>query len=387
MNAQHDSQPNAQPHSGAASVGVEDLHKAYGRVRAVNGVSLAVPSGGFLALLGPSGSGKTTILMAIAGFEQPDRGRVLLGDRDITALTPHRRGIGMVFQRYALFPHMTVAENIAYPLRQRGVSRVQRDGQVRDALDLVRLQALGGRLPSQLSGGQQQRVALARALVYRPPVLLMDEPLGALDRKLREELQVEIKQLQRRLGITVVFVTHDQQEALSMADQVALLRQGRIAQVGTPRDLHDSPASPYVADFIGEATRLTGVGRVDREGGAVLRLASGQTVHGTAAGGAGPGRDFPAELVIRPVHVTLTPQGVPGALLGQVIETVYAGETIAVLVDLGHGQIITARRPAAERAWQVGDQVAVAWPMAQARIFPADADADQDVDADRPGNL
>jgi spermidine/putrescine ABC transporter ATP-binding subunit len=363
-----DGQGVTPPPARAASIAIEAVSKSYGPVAALRDVSVAVPSGAFLALLGPSGSGKTTLLMGIAGFEPPDRGRILLDGHDLTRVPPHRRGIGMVFQRYALFPHLNVAENVAYALRRRGIGRAERERLVRDSLDLVHLAAYEDRMPGQLSGGQQQRVALARALVYRPPVLLMDEPLGALDRKLREQLQIEIKQLQRRLGTTVVFVTHDQQEALSMADRVALLRDGRVVQAGTPRDLYDEPANSFVADLIGEANVLPGVLAAD---GAeiVLRTASGLVLRGTPIGAAAvPGTE--AELVVRPTDVRLCSPG--DGIPARVTETVYAGETVAVLVDLDGGHELVARLSTAGMAWSVGDRVAVSWPAAQARLFPAE---------------
>lgn len=354
----------------AASIEIHSLTKRYGNVVAVDDVSLAIPAGGFLALLGPSGSGKTTILMSVAGFEQPDAGRILIGKEDITDIPPYRRGIGMVFQKYALFPHMTVAENIAYPLRQRGMGRAERDERVRESLDLVRLGGLGSRLPSQLSGGQQQRVALARALIYRPPVLLMDEPLGALDRKLREQLQIELKQLQRSLGTTVIFVTHDQQEALSLADRVAVLNQGRVVQVGAPNELHDAPASSFVADFIGEANILKGTAAATRGSECVMRLPNGIAFRGTLASRVEVGTSFPAELVIRPSRVKLSRGETKGQAHGKVMETVYGGETMAVLVELGQGSVLTARQPATVDSWRVGDLVSINWAPEDARVFP-----------------
>jgi spermidine/putrescine ABC transporter ATP-binding subunit len=355
----------------AASIEVRELTKRYGNVIAADGVSLSIPAGGFLALLGPSGSGKTTILMSVAGFERPDAGRILIGREDITDIAPYRRGIGMVFQKYALFPHMTVAENVAYPLRQRGVGRAEREERVRESLDLVRLEGLGSRLPAQLSGGQQQRVALARALVYRPPVLLMDEPLGALDRKLREQLQIELKQLQRNLGTTVIFVTHDQQEALSLADRVAVLNQGRVVQVGTPNELHDTPATSFVADFIGEANVLRGIAAATSGMECFIRLANGITFRGTLIGRVEGINSFSAELVIRPSRVKLSRGDTKDQAHGKVMETVYAGETIAILVDLGHGSVLMTRQPAADSSWSVGDLVSVSWAPEDARIFPA----------------
>ena len=234
------------------------VSKRFGAVLAVDDVSLTVAAGEFLTLLGPSGSGKTTTLMMIAGFESATAGEILLGGRRLTHVPPYRRNLGMVFQHYALFPHMTVYDNLAFPLRTRGETRPETDRRVEEALARVRLPGYGMRFPAQLSGGQQQRVALARALVYGPPVLLMDEPLGALDKKLREQLQLEIKSLQQRLGVTVIYVTHDQEEALTMSDRVAVINNGRLEQIGTPVDLYDRPESIFVADFIGKMNFLKG---------------------------------------------------------------------------------------------------------------------------------
>ena len=227
--------------------------RAFGSVVALDSVSLTIAPGEFFALLGPSGSGKTTCLRLIAGFDQPDSGTILLDGEDVTSTPPFARNVNTVFQDYALFPHMTVAENVAYGLRVRGIARAERARQAGDMLELVRLGEFGARRPHQLSGGQRQRVALARALINRPKVLLLDEPLGALDLKLREEMQVELKGLQQRLGITFVFVTHDQGEALSMADRVAVFSQGRIEQLDTPRELYNRPQTAFVASFVGSA--------------------------------------------------------------------------------------------------------------------------------------
>ncbi|TGT71842.1 MULTISPECIES: ABC transporter ATP-binding protein [unclassified Mesorhizobium] len=242
-----------------ASVSVRGLYKRYGAVGAVKGVDIEVRPGEFLSLLGPSGSGKTTLLMMIAGFEMPTAGSIRIGDGDVTYVAPNRRNIGMVFQRYALFPHMTVADNVAFPLRMRKVAKAEIARRVADALALVQLQDFGKRLPSELSGGQQQRVAVARALVFEPPVLLMDEPLGALDKKLREQMQIEIKRLQQRLGVTVIYVTHDQEEALTMSDRIAVMRNGSLEQIGSPTELYDSPATPFVAGFVGKTNFLEAV--------------------------------------------------------------------------------------------------------------------------------
>src|SRR5512135_154630 len=240
------------------AIELQEASRAFGAVVALDRVSLTIAPGEFFALLGPSGSGKTTCLRLIAGFDRPDNGRVLLEGEDVTDVPPYDRNLNTVFQDYALFPHMSVAENVAYGLRVRGVAADERRRRAGEMLELVRLSGLGDRRPAQLSGGQKQRVALARALINQPKVLLLDEPLGALDLKLREEMQAELKRIQRRLGITFVFVTHDQGEALSMADRVAVFSQGRVEQLDSPRGLYMRPRTPFVADFVGSANVIDG---------------------------------------------------------------------------------------------------------------------------------
>ncbi len=251
---------DAQP-GGATAVRLDGLRKTYGDVVAVDGVDLDIRAGEFFTLLGPSGSGKTTTLRLIAGFERPDEGRVELGGRDVSDVPPYARDVNTVFQDYALFPHMTVAENVAYGLRVKGVPRRDRDARVEEVLRRMRLPGLGKRKPVQLSGGQRQRVALARALVNRPQVLLLDEPLGALDLKLRQEMQVFLKSLQRDLGITFVYVTHDQDEALTMSDRLAVFNDGRIEQVGAPAEVYERPESAFVAGFVGVSNEVERDGR------------------------------------------------------------------------------------------------------------------------------
>jgi putative spermidine/putrescine transport system ATP-binding protein len=251
---------DAQP-GGATAVLLDGLRKTYGDVVAVDGVDLDIRAGEFFTLLGPSGSGKTTTLRLIAGFERPDEGRVELGGRDVSDVPPYARDVNTVFQDYALFPHMTVAENVAYGLRVKGVPRRDRDARVEEVLRRMRLPGLGKRKPVQLSGGQRQRVALARALVNRPQVLLLDEPLGALDLKLRQEMQVFLKSLQRDLGITFVYVTHDQDEALTMSDRLAVFNDGRIEQVGAPAEVYERPESAFVAGFVGVSNEVERDGR------------------------------------------------------------------------------------------------------------------------------
>jgi putative spermidine/putrescine transport system ATP-binding protein len=262
------------PETGA-DLGIEHIVKQYGSFRAVDDVSLQIRRGEFLTLLGPSGSGKTTLLMMIAGFTQPEAGRILLGEQDITNVLPEQRNFGMVFQGYALFPHMTVAENVAFPLRIRRRPKSEIEAAVNHALTRVQMTHLKDRLPRQLSGGQQQRVALARAMSFNPHLLLLDEPLGALDRKLRVDVQLEIKKLHHDLGTTFIYVTHDQEEALSMSDRIAIFRQGKVAQIGTPSELYDQPQSRFVASFLGES---------DFIGGKVQSVDSGIARIATAAG-------------------------------------------------------------------------------------------------------
>jgi len=289
-----------QPSSGAAVV-LEHLHKTFGAVTAVDDLNLGIEPGEFITFLGPSGSGKTTTLMMIAGFDYPSQGEIYIDSRPIVAVPPYRRGIGMVFQNYALFPHMTVAENIGFALKQRAVAKMEIADRVAGALDVVRLRGYEGRYPRQLSGGQQQRVALARAIIFRPRVLLMDEPLSALDKQLREELQFEIKRLHRQLGITFIYVTHDQREALIMSDRIAVMNEGRIAQVGSPSDLYDRPANRFVAAFIGESNFLEGT-VAGTGGGKVTVSVAGATV--TAISSRELATGTPVVLAVRPEKIT-----------------------------------------------------------------------------------
>lgn len=244
------------PASTALPIKVQGLTKKYGAMYALDSVDLDIKSGEFLTLLGPSGSGKTTLLMAIAGFNRPDAGSIRFGDDEMILTPPHKRNVGMVFQSYALFPHMTVAENIAFPLKLRGVAATESAERVEEALVTVQLEGLGDRDIEQLSGGQRQRVALARAFVFKPRILLMDEPLSALDKKLREQMQIELKHLHEQLGVTTVYVTHDQREALTMSDRIVVINHGRLVQIDTPHTLYNHPANAFVADFIGESTIL-----------------------------------------------------------------------------------------------------------------------------------
>ncbi len=356
------------------SVRIEGARKVYGSVRALDDVSLEVAPGEFLALLGPSGSGKTTLLMTVAGFEVPDAGMITVDGRDVTTVPPNRRDLGMVFQRYALFPHMSLRDNVGFPLRMRGVATDERAARADRVLGVVGLEGYGDRLPSQLSGGQQQRVALARAIVYEPPVLLMDEPLSALDKNLREQMRLEIKHLQKRLGVTVIFVTHDQEEALVMADRIAVLDKGRLVQIGAPRELYEKPCNPFVAGFLGETNFLTGtVAGRDAAGAPALALQNGASVAGSPAVPLDEGAR--ALLSIRPEQITLQAgPAAAGALGGRVAEVIYAGASTIYLVDVGTGAPLNVRRPSgAEETLGEGTPVRVTWRASDARIFPAEA--------------
>ncbi len=311
------------------------LTKRYGGFTAVEDVSLAVERGQFLTLLGPSGSGKTTILMCIAGFVAPSSGAVLLDGRDITALPPEKRDFGMVFQGYALFPHMTVAENVAFPLRVRKLGRAEREHKVREALDLVQLERFAERRPAQLSGGQQQRVALARALVFDPALLLLDEPLSALDKKLRAELQEELKALHRRVGRTFVNVTHDQEEALSLSDRVAILDHGRLVQEGPPAALYERPRTRFVADFLGKSNFLQGMVTEAHPGGFHMMAGATPIAQALPEGAPRPAAGTPALLSLRPEKIALLAQGeaAENSVEGRIATWSYLGAGYALVVE------------------------------------------------------
>ncbi|MBX6374096.1 MAG: ABC transporter ATP-binding protein [Acetobacteraceae bacterium] len=343
---------------------------------AVRDLDLAVERGEFLTLLGPSGSGKTTILMMLAGFERPTAGRILLDGRDIAGLPPHRRCIGVVFQSHALFPHMSVAENIAFPLEMRGVRKTERTARVRRALSLVRLEGYEERRPSQLSGGQQQRVALARALVFEPPIVLLDEPLAALDKSLREEMQLELRALQRRLRVTMLYVTHDQQEAMTLSDRIAVFEGGRIRQLATPRTLYEEPENAFVAGFVGENNLLPGtvIGPGEEEDECRVRLDVGLEVEARVADAGGPGSR--CVVAVRPERVAIA--AVParefgeegGALAAMVMESIFLGDHVRLKVSLGDRGEIVAKRPAmGPPPPPPGTHVSVAWHAANARAF------------------
>jgi len=325
-----------------SSVVLERLSKRFGDVEAVRELTLDIGDGEFFSLLGPSGCGKTTTLRLIAGFEEPTEGRIFIGDREVTQTPAHKRPVNTVFQSYALFPHLSVADNVAFGLRFKSVEKRERRRRVGEALQLVRLEGFERRKPSQLSGGQQQRVALARALILEPAVLLLDEPPGALDAKLRRSLQIELKSIQEAVGITFVYVTHDQEEALTMSDRMAVMADGLVQQLGTPRDVYEEPATTFVADFLGVSNLMS----AHAEGGGRVRL-------GEVALSAGRG-DVEARgevrLTIRPERVRVEAAGTPGEnrLPGTVSRVVYLGSTTQILLELAAGQTLQATTSAAD---------------------------------------
>jgi putative spermidine/putrescine transport system ATP-binding protein len=322
----------------ALPVRISHVVKHYGSVKAIDDVSIAVAAGEFVTLLGPSGSGKTSLLMTIAGFARPDAGSIKVGDKEIVRLPPHKRDVGMVFQNYALFPHMNVGENIAYPLKLRGIGKAAIAEKVARTLDLVQLGGYAERRVDALSGGQRQRVALARAIVFEPGILLMDEPLSALDKQLRERMQVEIRRLHDRLGMTTIAVTHDQREALTMSDRVAVLHQGQLMQFDAPRQLYERPNSRFVAEFIGESNFVP----VDVSNG-VARYGD-QTLQLTETPSAGP-RQL---LLLRPEKLVPLNGAVPAGinrLSGIVADAMFQGESVLLSVRLAGGHEINARLP------------------------------------------
>jgi ABC-type Fe3+/spermidine/putrescine transport system ATPase subunit len=352
------------------SVRFSGVSRSFGPVRALSTTDLEVNAGEFLTLLGPSGSGKTTLLNIAAGYLAPDTGRVLVGGRDVTDLPPRRRNIGMVFQNYALFPHLSVWENVAYGLRARGVPAAELERRTAAALELVQLAGYGGRAIRQLSGGQQQRVALARALVIEPDVLLMDEPLGALDRQLRQQVQLEIRRLHRAHGRTTIYVTHDQEEALVMSDRIAIMREGRIAQVGGGEELYLRPRHAFVAGFLGESNLLRGMVTAARDGRAVIDVPGlDRPIEGVAAEGVHVGR--PAAALIRPECVRLA-DAAGASFAGRLVERVYLGELVALRLRLSNGLIILCRCLARDGV-RDGDAWGVEWKPGDVRILPDDA--------------
>ncbi|HUH15341.1 MAG TPA: ABC transporter ATP-binding protein [Gaiellaceae bacterium] len=348
--------------SATPDVRLENVVKRFDDVVAVAGISLEIPAGSFFALLGPSGCGKTTTLRMIGGFEDPDAGAIYLGDRDVVGLPPYKRDVNTVFQSYALFPHLSIFENVAFGLRRRRVDRNEVRRRVEEMLSLVGLEDVGRRRPRQLSGGQQQRVALARALVNRPQVLLLDEPLGALDLKLRKQMQLELKQIQHELGLTFVHVTHDQEEAMTMADAIAVMNHGRIEQLGPPTELYEQPATNFVAGFLGVSNLLRGtVAGPDR-----VRLEAGDEL--TVALG---GRTGAVALGVRPEKLRLgAPREGENTLTGRIKETAYVGVATQYVVSTGAGDLVVyAQNSDGSRALAPGDVAPLSWSPASTFVL------------------
>jgi putative spermidine/putrescine transport system ATP-binding protein/spermidine/putrescine transport system ATP-binding protein len=349
---------------------LKNITKTFGSVVAADSVDLAVDEGEFFALLGPSGSGKTTMLRIVAGLETPDSGTVLINGREVTALPPYARGVGMVFQNFLLFPHKKVGENVVFPLRMQKRSRAEQDERLAWALDLLRLQGLEDRYPHQLSGGQQQRVALARGLIARPALLLLDEPLANLDRELRKEMEVEVRRYQVELGIPFVYVTHNQEEALTMSDRIAVMRSGRFEQVAPKLEVYTHPTSRFVAGFVGHSNRLSGsltgldgaVGRLDWQGAAI-------TVPAPSGPRVGDAVDYFVKCekmrVVRPAAAAAADNAVPGQLL----DIIFKGNTADYIVAVDNGAELVVSDTSEGMGFSRGDRVEVAWPPAAGACF------------------
>jgi len=347
-----------------------ELVKTFQDVTAVDGINLDVPGGEFFSLLGPSGCGKTTTLRLIAGFEQPTSGRILLDGVDMAQTPPHKRRVNTVFQSYALFPHLNVLDNVAFGLRFTDASKQETKRMARDALSLVRLDGFDRRRPSQLSGGQQQRVALARALVLNPSVLLLDEPLGALDAKLRKALQVELKALQETVGITFVYVTHDQEEALTMSDRLAVMSGGRIEQVGSPSEVYQEPGTAYVADFLGVSNLMDAVASGSSNGRCLVKVGSFEL----SAGQGDTGASGDVKVTIRPERVRLDAHDASGEnrIPGMVERLVYLGPITQLIVRLAQGDTVQVMVPnqGGELSYEQGTPVSVFLPSEALRVLP-----------------
>ncbi|GIJ23889.1 ABC transporter ATP-binding protein [Micromonospora lutea] len=346
--------------------------KRYQDFEAVRGFDLDVRGGEFLTLLGPSGSGKTTVLSMVAGFQSPTVGSIHLGGQRLDRLPPERRDIGMVFQSYALFPHMTVQRNVAFPLRMRGIRGAELARRVSHAIDLVQLGAHSHKYPTQLSGGQQQRAALARAIVFEPPVLLMDEPLGALDRRLREAVQFELVNLHRQIASTIIYVTHDQDEALTMSDRIVIMNEGRIEQVGTPREIYASPANAFVATFMGESVEFRG--RVERIADGICTLRTADGVHVKGRNGPGLAVGDEAVVVVRPERITLAPaaDGTEAAgVSGRIAEVLYMGQRSRNTVQIDGGSVLHLIREntVGVASYAAGDDIVLRWAADEAVVL------------------
>jgi putative spermidine/putrescine transport system ATP-binding protein len=325
-------------------------------------IDLTVASGELLTVLGPSGSGKTTLLQIVSGLVEPTGGSLYIDGIDHTHTPVHRRDIGMVFQSYALFPHLTVEENVGFPLRMRHRPDAEIRHRVSEALEMVQLGNLGQRMPRELSGGQQQRVALARCFVYQPSIILMDEPLGALDKKLREHMQIEIKRLHRGTGATIIYVTHDQEEALALSDRICLMNHARIEQIGTPQEIYERPATAFAADFIGTSNIFRG----EVAGDGRLHTADGAFVLPVGTARAGES----VALVVRPEHMRIDPAA-ECRVSGRIIEAVYAGAETRLIVALGSGAEVAVRLPAAAAGMEIGNTIEIGWNSTNSTVVPA----------------
>ena len=359
----------------AAFVEFDHVQKSYdGENLVVKDLNLSIAKGEFLTMLGPSGSGKTTCLMMLAGFETATHGEIRLAGREINNIPPHKRGIGMVFQNYALFPHMTVAENLAFPLEVRKLGKSEREQKVKRALDMVQMGAFGGRRPAQLSGGQQQRIALARALVFEPELVLMDEPLGALDKQLREHMQFEITRLAHELGITTVYVTHDQTEALTMSDNVAVFDDGRIQQLAPPAVLYEEPENSFVAQFIGENNTLEGVVQEIKGDIAVVKLDGGELIDCKPVNVSKAGER--TRVSIRPERVEtnkarLQPEA--HTLKAEVLEFIYMGDIYRTRLRVAGNDdfVVKTRNAPDQKRMQPGEQIEIGWLPSDCRALDA----------------
>ncbi|MFV0490748.1 MAG: ABC transporter ATP-binding protein [Pseudorhodobacter sp.] len=351
----------------------DHVQKSYdGEILVVKDLDLSIGKGEFLTMLGPSGSGKTTCLMMLAGFETATHGQILLGGRNINHVPPHHRGIGMVFQNYALFPHMSVGENLSFPLEVRGMGKDERETKIRRALNMVQMGAFVNRRPAQLSGGQQQRIALARALVFQPDLVLMDEPLGALDKQLREHMQFEIKHLHENLGITVVYVTHDQGEALTMSDRVAVFNDGRIQQLAPPDTLYERPENSFVAQFIGENNKLSGTVEEISDGRARVRLESGELIEAAAVNVTEKGQR--TLVSIRPERVEFKPELLPESgyrVEAEVLEFIYMGDVFRTRLRVAGSDefIMKCRNAQGQRVLHPGEKIPIGWTPEDARAL------------------
>lgn len=322
-----------------AFIKFDKVSKAFGILTVVDNLDLSIGKGEFVSMLGPSGSGKTTLLMMLAGFENPTSGSISVSGKRVDALPPHKRNMGVVFQNYALFPHMSVAENVAFPLKMRGASRTEIIERVNKVLDMVQLGAFHERKPIQLSGGQQQRVALARALVFEPEVVLMDEPLGALDKKLREQMQMDIRDIHHRLGLTIVFVTHDQTEALTMSDRIAIFNHGKIEQIAGPSEIYDRPKTQFVAEFIGETNLLNGKATSFSNGFLNVTLEGGQAIRVASSDSLEPGKHVKVSVRPEQIEIGHTGEG-QNQLKVRITDIVYHGDHLQVQADAGNRSLV-----------------------------------------------